>query len=161
MPDASPTKFCAECNYPLEKLRDSRCPECGRLFDPKDPSSFRGTQSYPVKLYACRDAMEAHFLSGLLAQANISSTVLGESLGPARGELPMTLETLPAVWIGAYHQEAALEVVKQFLEIKRGDALAVGEPWTCAQCGEQIEGQFSSCWNCQGDKATEADKEKG
>lgn len=25
---------------------------------------------------------------------------------------------------------------------------AGGEPWTCAACGERLEGQFDSCWRC-------------
>ena len=29
--------LCLGCNYPLRGLRDNRCPECGRRFDPDDP----------------------------------------------------------------------------------------------------------------------------
>lgn len=26
--------------------------------------------------------------------------------------------------------------------------LGEGRPWKCASCGEELEGQFGSCWNC-------------
>ena len=29
--------LCLGCNYPLRGLREPRCPECGRAFDPDDP----------------------------------------------------------------------------------------------------------------------------
>jgi len=31
---------CISCNYDLKRLREHRCPECGREFDPRDPSSY-------------------------------------------------------------------------------------------------------------------------
>jgi hypothetical protein len=50
---------CLHCGYSLRGLRAARCPECGREFDPLDPSTFRqpGTASgldIPALLaYAC------------------------------------------------------------------------------------------------------------
>src|SRR5262245_29301499 len=31
---------CKACHYSLKNLTEYRCPECGREFDPSDPSSF-------------------------------------------------------------------------------------------------------------------------
>lgn len=31
---------CLTCNYDLSNLTERRCPECGRAFDPNDPSTF-------------------------------------------------------------------------------------------------------------------------
>jgi hypothetical protein len=31
---------CKSCDYSLAKLTEPRCPECGREFDPNDPSTF-------------------------------------------------------------------------------------------------------------------------
>ena len=32
--------YCSQCGYLLQGLSVDRCPECGRTFDPRDPSSF-------------------------------------------------------------------------------------------------------------------------
>lgn len=34
------TIFCRDCGYALDGLRTHECPECGRGFDPADPSTF-------------------------------------------------------------------------------------------------------------------------
>lgn len=31
---------CLKCGYDLSQLTEHRCPECGRAFDPKDPTTF-------------------------------------------------------------------------------------------------------------------------
>jgi hypothetical protein len=31
---------CLSCGYDLRNLTEHRCPECGREFDPNDPSTF-------------------------------------------------------------------------------------------------------------------------
>ena len=33
---------CLDCHYSLENLTENRCPECGRPFDPTDPTTFEG-----------------------------------------------------------------------------------------------------------------------
>jgi hypothetical protein len=32
--------YCRRCKYQLDHLKHTTCPECGRGFDPDDPSSF-------------------------------------------------------------------------------------------------------------------------
>ena len=34
------TARCLDCRYPLKGLLEHRCPECGREFNPDDPSTF-------------------------------------------------------------------------------------------------------------------------
>lgn len=36
---------CLGCGYRLYALPESRCPECGRVFDPCNPSTFRTPRS--------------------------------------------------------------------------------------------------------------------
>lgn len=95
------------------------------------------------KLYAARDGMEAHFLRQVLEEHGIPAQVLGENLGAARGDLPLTAETLPAVWVARENVQAALTVVRQFTSEQGAER---GEPWTCPVCGAQ--GEMSCCWRC-------------
>ena len=32
---------CLDCDYSLHNLSENRCPECGRAFDPDDPTTYR------------------------------------------------------------------------------------------------------------------------
>ena len=40
--------FCLGCDYQLDHLSSRRCPECGREFDPADPSTFT-THAWSVR----------------------------------------------------------------------------------------------------------------
>jgi hypothetical protein len=35
-----PSMYCLACVYPLDRLQCNQCPECGRSFDPSDPSTY-------------------------------------------------------------------------------------------------------------------------
>src|SRR5690349_15692237 len=38
---------CLDCHYSLKNLTEHRCPECGRAFDPDDPSTVRYSEKTP------------------------------------------------------------------------------------------------------------------
>jgi hypothetical protein len=44
--------------------------------------------------------------------------------------------------------EAARAVVARFMKGADPSDAAILPPWTCFSCGEVIEGQFKTCWNC-------------
>lgn len=104
-----------------------------------------------VKLYTARDSLEAHYLRSLLAERGIAATVMGETLGAARGELPATQETLPSVWVNQADMEHAVPIARDLAESSHHPP--TGEPWTCPNCGEIIEPQFAACWNCGFERA--------
>ena len=104
-----------------------------------------------VKLYADGNSMTVHHLYGLLLEAGVDATVMGDALGAARGELPLTVETMPAIWIHDRDVDRARPIVERFMAVNSG----LNRPpkpevasWQCAKCGEQIEGQFTQCWAC-------------
>ncbi len=101
-----------------------------------------------VKLYTARDAMEARFLGGLLEQAGIPMTLQGELLSAARGELPLTQETLPSVWVRSEDLDRAKEVLASYKDGAR-PLPPQGADWTCPNCGQECEGQFTQCWQCE------------
>jgi predicted RNA-binding Zn-ribbon protein involved in translation (DUF1610 family) len=80
-----------------------------------------------------------------ILQANgIACAIRGENRGIAAGEVPLT-ECWPELWIDDDTQGAES---KQLI----AEALAPGESdlvkWKCPHCGEEHEGQFTTCWNC-------------
>ena len=97
------------------------------------------------QVHAARHAPEAHLVRGFLESNGVAAVVRGEFLTSGWGELPVDV---CAVWIVDDAQlERARALVVAFL---KGDAAREhsGRDWDCAQCGERLEGQFTSCWKC-------------
>jgi hypothetical protein len=96
-------------------------------------------------LHIARHATEAHLIRGYLESQGIAALVRGEYLTGGIGELPADV---CKVWVADDREFArAQEVLGHFLQ---GDAARAHahERWHCARCGEDIEGQFTDCWNC-------------
>ena len=97
-------------------------------------------------VYTAKHPTEAHLIRGMLEAEGIRATVKGDQLYGAYGELPI----LPTVWIlddtlAAYAERVVVEFLSGSAAHKYGH-----ERWTCPQCGEVLEGQFTECWSCGG-----------
>lgn len=102
------------------------------------------------KVHIARDPGEAGLLKGILENEGIEVDVRGDWLFAARGELAMTSDTLPSVWVINDSDFArATELAAAFFQ---NQAQPDGEDWKCAGCGEQVEPQFGSCWNCRAER---------
>lgn len=89
--------------------------------------------------------MEAHLIRGFLISHGISAEVRGEFLTSGWGELPVDV---CSVWVTDDAQYAAAnDLVVAFMSGAYSRMFS-GERWTCPRCAEQLEGQFTSCWNC-------------
>lgn len=99
-----------------------------------------------VKVYTASGPMQAHIFRDLLAAEGIDAQLRGEELFGMRGELPLTNDTLPSLWVAEADYEQARDLVLAFEEGENPDR--GGSPWVCAQCGEELESQFTLCWNC-------------
>ncbi|MHC4441066.1 MAG: putative signal transducing protein [Planctomycetota bacterium] len=108
------------------------------------------------KVYSARDSMEAHFVRCLLEREGIEAVVFGETLSLARGELPLTTDTLPSVWVKPEDVERAMTIVDRYeagyFEDEGDESFQPPPPWICPSCGEEVEGHFTACWNCQTSK---------
>jgi hypothetical protein len=82
----------------------------------------------------------AHSRNVLIA-AGIDSELRNQYLAGALGDLPM-LETWPQLWVEDGLESAALRA------LEKAATAPTGALWTCAQCGEQLEPQFTTCWRC-------------
>lgn len=111
-------------------------------------------------VYTGRDELDAHFVKGLLLQQGIVSVVQGGALQETWGGLNLTDEALPSVWVEDADVERAKPIIEEYKQRDQADAaLEVGNDgerdpipprptWTCAQCGEKVEEQFTQCWHC-------------
>ena len=99
------------------------------------------------KVYIAKNPADAHLLKGLLEGENIEAEVRGEFLYGVRGEVPITPDTCPSVWVmDDSDYDKAMELVSAFRE---GDSPNhfEGKIWRC-RCGEENESQFTECWSC-------------
>jgi hypothetical protein len=99
------------------------------------------------RVYIAKDPADAHLLKGLLEGATIEVEVRGEFLYGVRGEVPITEDTCPSVWVvedSDYDQ--AMELVSTFREGASPIPEEAGA-WYCS-CGEENENQFTECWSC-------------
>ena len=108
------------------------------------PSKVRA----PMKrVHAGTDPVQCGWLESVLAGAGIACLVRNRYLGGAIGELPLN-EAWPEIWVLDDADAARAERLI-------AEALAPGDgedagAWTCAGCGEAIEGHFAQCWRCGG-----------
>jgi Putative prokaryotic signal transducing protein len=96
------------------------------------------------RVHSARTVAAAHIVKAILDSEGISSEVRGEHLAGALGEAPLDVDTLPSVWVSDSDAVRADELVREALS---GQG-PVSEGWTCPNCGEELEGQFTECWQC-------------
>ncbi|HCO95728.1 MAG TPA: hypothetical protein DIU00_17570 [Phycisphaerales bacterium] len=100
------------------------------------------------QVYVAQDPSDDHILVGILDEYGISCEVHGESLWAARGELPLTMDTQPTVWILEDDKfDQARNLVLQY-ENKTLASNISGGPWKRPNCGEEIEAKYTDCWQC-------------
>lgn len=84
-------------------------------------------------------------IESLLEQANIPCLTRNVPLSMANGLIP---HSPPELWIlNDEDYPRAIEIVDGWRNAEVEDHSA----WVC-RCGETIEGQFTSCWNCNKDR---------
>jgi hypothetical protein len=96
-----------------------------------------------VKLIARADhPLQAAIWADTLRAAGIRCEVRNTTLSGAMGEIPF-LECAPQLWLpNAEDEPRAREILQQLRQP------VVGSPWRCADCGEESEPQFGTCWKC-------------
>jgi hypothetical protein len=94
------------------------------------------------QIFIAYTSIEAHLVKGLLESEGIAAEV-HEDMVNILGELPLTPENLPSVWVEERDALRADGIVRDFQHerVEKGDA------WRC-ECGEILDAQFSACWQC-------------
>jgi hypothetical protein len=85
----------------------------------------------------------------LLQSHGIETTLRNEFIQGATGQVPL-IDAWPELWLSnETHAESAMQLVRDALAEPPSDLAN----WRCAQCGEDIEGQFTGCWQCGATRA--------
>jgi hypothetical protein len=100
------------------------------------------------KVHVAANPLDAHLVKGVLENENIEAFIRGEFLWNARGEIPVTEETAPSVWIVEDSDyDRALEIIRDLSF--HSEASSQDAPnWRCEVCGETNEHIFAECWQC-------------
>jgi len=137
----SQTASCFDCRYPLDGLDSRACPECGRPFDPDDVGTFNRILGDPVELTR-QGLTEAVILRLRLEHEGIPVAMQQQTGGVVMyAPVPMA-----ALYVNRSDKEDAQIVMDAHaLDVQTEEP---GQPWTCPNCGEEIDGEFDLCWNC-------------
>jgi len=99
------------------------------------------------RLFATTDTVLLEYLRASLADRGIAAFVRNAvNAGSAAGELSPAVAP-PELWVVGEADHAAAE---RLVDRVMGDLRAAprGKSWTCPDCGERLEPQFSQCWAC-------------
>lgn len=95
-------------------------------------------------IYSSPDLAAVAHLKDLLESAGMACFIQNEVAARLFPEVPLS-EAMPELWIDDDARLAeALEIKKDYL----APTPIAGPLWTCPQCGEKLEPQFTSCWKC-------------
>jgi hypothetical protein len=93
------------------------------------------------RVFRASSLLQVAHARNVLTAAGIDSELRNQYLAGALGDLPM-LETWPQLMVEDSLESAALRA------LEKAATAPLGPPWTCGQCGEQLEPQFTTCWRC-------------
>lgn len=129
---------CLDCSYPLDGLRSTSCPECGRTFDPTAADTFKRVLPDPVELGKFEIA-KAYTMCMMLESRGIPAAVYKIE----EGIIGQTHIPSGAIWVDRVDRQRARDLVQTTPHTTEHQA----EGWKCP-CGEQLEAQFDICWSC-------------
>lgn len=92
-------------------------------------------------VYSASNISLVSIFQNILEGHGIRCWLKNEFLVAGTGELP-PIECWPQLCVDNEDFEAANRIVEEALSEKDETA------WKCDSCGEDIEGQFTECWNC-------------
>ncbi len=96
------------------------------------------------KVYSAKDPLMVAHIRNVLATFGIDCFTRNLDLLSAAGRLP-PIECWPELWVA---DDEKLLRAKSILKKTLAPLESVKKPWHCAGCGEEVEGQFTECWNC-------------
>ncbi len=95
-----------------------------------------------TQLLTAEHPVEAGFLRGLLESAGIEVQLRNMELWGVAVEIYYAEGARPSIWVRAADRSRAEQVLENRHRSSKENS------WECPGCGERLEGQFTSCWNC-------------
>lgn len=96
------------------------------------------------RIHSAMDPLMVSHLKNVLATFGIKCVMKKMDLISAAGQLPPT-ECWPELWVV---EDEKVVKAKAILKKTLAPLASVKKVWVCKNCAENIEGQFSECWNC-------------
>ncbi len=95
------------------------------------------------RVYSSPSEPSAHLVRNVLANHGIPCLVRNEYSTKGYGPNPS------AGWVEVWIINGDdLAEAQRIIESEVEEQAAPEAPWRCAGCGEEMEGQFTQCWNC-------------
>jgi YgiT-type zinc finger domain-containing protein len=92
-------------------------------------------------VYSASNLSLVSILQSVLDEHGIRSWIRNEYLSAGVGELP-AIDSWPQLCVEDKDFEEATRIVEEAVSVKQLPG------WKCPSCGEELEGQFTECWNC-------------
>ena len=92
------------------------------------------------RVFISHNLVAVHHARNVLDAEGIRAVVKNQFLSSAMGDLPPA-ECQAELWILNERDSTRAEAILFRREV-------AGPPWTCADCGEAAEPQFTQCWRC-------------
>jgi hypothetical protein len=99
------------------------------------------------KIYSAPILAEVENMKNVLQLNGIESTITNQYLNVGIGGIDCS----PELWVEQRDVERALQIIQT---TETGPNESQGT-WVCRGCNEEVEGQFSECWNCGKPRSTE------
>jgi hypothetical protein len=97
------------------------------------------------QVFVAQHSAEAHLVRSLLEAQGIEAEVRGEWL---LGNAMEPSSFLPTVWVLNDGDFLRARALAEAYERRETPGPATGSPWRCSECGETLESQFTTCWQC-------------
>jgi hypothetical protein len=101
------------------------------------------------RVFSSLNLIEINHLKNLLEAAGVHCTLRNQFLTGIAGEVPFD-QCAAQLWV---LDDAQLWLAEEVMRDWRRARFARGPAWSCPECGEAHEGQFSQCWKCGAEKA--------
>lgn len=93
-------------------------------------------------IYTAYNSMLVANIRNLLEGAGIECEAKNLLLAGGAGDIPLN-EIWPELWVEESDFDKAQLIINEALADK-----SELPKWQCSECGEQLDGQFTTCWRC-------------